>query len=191
MGDSRCVKAVEKDPFVTTSDASLGADYIRIVFGDEEERVIAKDDRIAGADAGRAGDLFAVQDCAVFGSNIVNFDVAIRVNDESAMAARDVFVFDDDAIIGEPTDAVDADEERVKLFAILEPEVRRAARHQRRGIARHARKIDILRRQRTRKRTSATGSLELEPCLSIRVPAREIAQVDAIQLRVAHGDLAG
>lgn len=99
-----------KDSFVTTSDASLGVDHIRIVFGDEEQRMIAKDERIAGADAGRTGNFFAVQNRAVFGSDIVNLDVTVRVNDERTMAARNVFVLDDDAVIGKSANAVDADE---------------------------------------------------------------------------------
>ena len=126
------------------SDASLGVDHIWIVFGDEQERVIAKDDRIAGADAGRSGDLFAVQNRAVFRSDVVNFDVTIRVNDERAMASRNVFVSDDDTIIGEPSDCVHADEERVKMFAVLQPKVCRATRCQRGDIARHANLIDIV-----------------------------------------------
>ena len=153
--------------------------------------MIAKDERIAGADAGRSGDLFAVEDRAVFGSDVVNLDVPIRVYDDRTMATRDVFVLDDDTIIGKSTDGVDADEKREKLFAVLEPKVCRAARHQRRGIARHASLIDIVWRQRARKRATATGPFELEPRLSVGFPAREIAEVNTIQLRVAHGDLAG
>lgn len=69
--------------------------------------------------------------------------------------------------------------------------MRCATRHQRWGIASYARKIDILRRQRAHERTTTTRPFELEPRLSVGVSAREIAEVDAIQLRVAHGDLAG
>ena len=54
----------------------------------------------------------------------MHFALAARVNDDRAMLSRDMFVFDDDVVIGQPTDGVNAHRERVELLTVAEKERR-------------------------------------------------------------------
>ena len=58
----------------------------------EAEFATAEEDFVVRSDAGRAGDFAAIQNCAVFRGDIMDFTTAVAVNHNRTMPPRDMLI---------------------------------------------------------------------------------------------------
>src|SRR5262249_37660841 len=80
---------------------------------DEDEVAVAHADLVAGTQAGRAGDLGAVEEGAVLGSRVVEFGAVAGMDQDGTVTTRNETILDDHVVIGRAADGVESDFERV------------------------------------------------------------------------------
>src|SRR3954454_5545199 len=90
---------------------------------EEGEPVLGQADLVTVVESGRTLGLAAVDRRSVLRSHVVELGRQVAVDDDRAMAAGDGRVVNNDVVVGQPADAVEADLEGYLAAAVEEPAV--------------------------------------------------------------------
>ena len=94
------------------------------VAADEDETPIADAEFVAGMEESGRRQFGAVEESAVLRGGVVDFaGTVVQVDDDDAMAARDVFIGHDHVVIRRPPEGVQPNLQRIKVGLVFQPKV--------------------------------------------------------------------